>query len=127
VFSTTNLEVEYVKKLMTDTLICKSMFNVIRGISHFCLRTPQPTSVPVVIVWNYTNHCKINCLHCHQNSGEANERELTTKKAFKAIDTMDGAGASILTFSGGEPLVRSDIFDAIFFGFFIVYAPNEEI
>jgi len=40
---------------------------------------------------------------------------------------MDGAGASILTFYGGEPLVRSDIFDAIFFGFFIVYAPNEEI
>jgi radical SAM protein with 4Fe4S-binding SPASM domain len=74
---------------------------------------PQSTAVPVVIVWNYTNRCNLNCIHCHQNSGETEERELTTKEGFKVIDKLGDEGISILTFSGGEPLIRSDVFDAI--------------
>jgi radical SAM protein with 4Fe4S-binding SPASM domain len=113
VFSRTNLKEDDLKNLMADTLIRRSMLNVVRGISHTGLRTPQPTAVPVVIVWNYTNRCNLSCLHCHQNSGEAKERELTTEERFKVIDDLGDAGISILTFSGGEPLVCSDIFDAI--------------
>lgn len=113
VFKTTNLKEEDLKKLMADPILRKSMLNVIRGIRHFGLRLPQPTAVPVVIVWNYTNRCNLNCLHCHQNSGEANERELTTKEALTVIKKLGEAGISILTFSGGEPLIRSDIYEAI--------------
>jgi radical SAM protein with 4Fe4S-binding SPASM domain len=89
------------------------MLNVVRGITHFGLRLPQPTAVPVVIVWNFTNRCNLNCLHCHQNSGEANERELNTEEAYAVIEKLGNAGISILTFSGGEPLIRPDIYDAI--------------
>ena len=89
------------------------MLNVVRGISHFGLREPQPTAVPVVIVWNYTNRCNLRCIHCHQNSGENEESELTTEEAFKVIERLGDAGISILTFSGGEPLLRSDIYEAI--------------
>ncbi len=113
VFRKTDLKDVDLKKLMADTLIRKSMFNVVRGISHFGLKTPQLTAVPVVIVWNYTNRCNLNCLHCHQNSGQADEGELTTKEVFKVIEKLGKAGISILTFSGGEPLLRSDIFEAI--------------
>ena len=112
-FRKTSLEEDDVKKLMADTLIRRSMLNVVRGISHFGLRTPQPTAVPVVIVWNYTNRCNLRCIHCHQNSEEAEEEELTTEEKFKVIEKLGEAGISILTFSGGEPLVCSDIFDAI--------------
>lgn len=113
VFSKTGLEEGDVKRLMADPLMRKSMLNVVRGISHFGIRTPQPTAVPVVIVWNYTNRCNLRCLHCHQNSGEAGEGELTTEEAFQVIERLGEAGISILTFSGGEPLLRPDIFDAI--------------
>ena len=112
-FSKTNLAEAEVKKLMADTLIRKSILNLVRGISHFGLRTPQPTAVPVVIVWNFTNRCNLYCLHCHQNSGETDERELTTEEALQVIKKLEDAGISILTFSGGEPLVRSDIYTAI--------------
>ena len=112
VFSKTNLGDDEVRRLISDTLIRRSMLNVVRGISHFGLRTPQPTAVPVVIVWNFTNRCNLSCIHCHQNSGEG-EEELTTEGRFKVIDRLGEAGISILTFSGGEPLVCSDIFDAI--------------
>ncbi len=113
VFSKTNLAEEEVRNLMADALVRKSMLNVVRGIGHFGLRTPQPTAVPVVIVWNYTNRCNLSCIHCHQNSGEMEERELTTEERFKVVDMLGEAGISILTFSGGEPLVCPDIFEAI--------------
>jgi len=109
VFKNTSLREEDVKKLMADHLIRKSMLNVVRGISHFGLKMPQPTAVPVVIVWNYTNHCNLSCLHCHQNSGETDEEELTTEEALKLVEKLGEAGISILTFSGGEPLLRQDL------------------
>jgi len=128
VFKKTNLKEHDLKKLMTDQLIRKSMLNVVRGIAHFGLRLPQPTAVPVVIVWNFTNRCNLSCLHCHQNSGESDERELTTEEAFTVIEKLGGAGISVLTFSGGEPLVRSDIYDAIKYadvaGMFCTIASN---
>lgn len=113
VFGRTHLHREHVKTLMDDTLVRKSMLNVIRGVRHFGLQAPQPTAVPVVIVWNYTNQCNLNCLHCHQNSGPSEEKELTTEEAFSVIEKLSEAGVSVLTFSGGEPLVRSNIFEVI--------------
>lgn len=112
-FKKTDITKEAVKKLMADPLIRRSMLNVVRGIGHFGLQLPQPTAVPVVIFWNYTNRCNLNCLQCHQNSGEVSERELTIEEVFEVIDKLGEAGLSILTFSGGEPLLRSDIYKAI--------------
>ncbi len=112
-FNKTNIEKSRVKALLSDTLVRKSMLNVVRGIHHFGIRIPQPTAVPTVIVWNYTNHCNLNCLHCHQDAGEDGEEELTTGQRFEIVDKISDAGVSILTFSGGEPLVQPDIFDII--------------
>jgi len=113
IFRKTALGKDDVGKLFADPLMRRSMLNVVRGIGYFGLREPQPTAVPVVIVWNYTNRCNLRCIHCHQNSGEAEERELTTEEALKMIERLRDAGVSILTFSGGEPLLRSDICNAI--------------
>jgi len=90
------------------------MLSAVRGVAQFGVRYPQPTGVPVTIVWNFTNRCNLNCLHCHQDSSPASSgSELTTSQAFKVIDNMGDAGLAILTFSGGEPLLRSDLYDAI--------------
>jgi MoaA/NifB/PqqE/SkfB family radical SAM enzyme len=40
-------------------------------------------------------------------------RELTTPEAFRVIENMSDAGVAILTFSGGEPLVREDLYEAV--------------
>ncbi len=90
------------------------MLSVVKGIANFGIRYPQPTGAPVTIVWNFTNRCNLNCLHCHQDSSPtASSPELTTSEAFKVIDNMSDAGVAILTFSGGEPLLRRDLYDAI--------------
>ena len=102
------------KQLLNDPLIGRCMLSVVKGIANFGIRYPQPTGVPVTVVWNYTNRCNLNCLHCHQDSSPSpSSSELTTAQAFKVIENMSDAGVAILTFSGGEPLVRRDIYDAI--------------
>jgi len=103
-----------VKQLLTDPLVRKCMLSVVKGIANFGIRYPQPTGVPVAVVWNFTNRCNLNCLHCHQDSSpKASGSELTTSQAFEVIDNMSDSGVAILTFSGGEPLMRKDLYPAI--------------
>jgi radical SAM protein with 4Fe4S-binding SPASM domain len=103
-----------IKRLMKDRLTRKCMLSVVKGIAHFGVRYPQPAGAPIAIVWNFTNNCNLNCLHCHQDSSPASSlKELTTSQAFKVVDNMSDAGVAILAFSGGEPLLRSDLYDVI--------------
>ena len=90
------------------------MLSVVKGIADFGIRYPQPTGAPITVVWNFTNRCNLNCLHCHQDSSPTSSYpELTTSQAFRVIDNMSDAGVAILTFSGGEPLLRNDLCEAI--------------
>ena len=100
---------EVTKQILDDQLLRRTMMNLIKGVAHFGVKIPQPTRVPVVIVWNITNRCNLNCLHCHQSSTlNPSEKELTTPEALQIIDKLSDAGLSILTFSGGEPLIQPD-------------------
>lgn len=90
------------------------MLGVVKGIAHFGIRHPQPTAALIVIVWNFTNKCNLNCLHCHQDSSPTfSHWELTTSQAFKVVDNMAAARVAVLTFSGGEPLLCPDIYSVI--------------
>ncbi len=89
------------------------MLSVVKGISHFGLRYPQPAGAPITVVWNFTNRCNLDCLHCQQDSSRPIYPELTTPEVFRVIDNMSEAGVAILTFSGGEPLLRKDLFQAV--------------
>jgi len=103
-----------IKRLLKDSLLRKCMLSVVKGIANLGIRYPQPTGAPIAVVWNFTNRCNLNCLHCHQDSSPTSSgSELTTSQAFKVIDNMSDAGVAILTFSGGEPLLRRDLYEAI--------------
>jgi radical SAM protein with 4Fe4S-binding SPASM domain len=113
-FSNLNVDESAVKALLKDQLTRRCMLSVVKGISNFGLRYPQPAGTPITVVWNFTNRCNLNCLHCHQDSSPVSPYpELTTSEAFKVIDNMSDAGVAILTFSGGEPLLRKDLYEAV--------------
>ena len=100
--------------MLTDPLVRRCMLSVVEGVAYFGIRHPQPAGVPVTVVWNFTNRCNLSCLHCHQDSSPGcSDLELTTSQAFKVIDNMADAGVAIVTFSGGEPLLRTDLYEAI--------------
>jgi len=113
-FSSLGVDGGSTKRLLKDSLIRRCMLSVVKGIANFGVGYPQPTGAPITIVWNFTNRCNLSCLHCHQDSSPTSSGlELTTPEAFNVIDNMSAAGVAILTFSGGEPLLRRDLYDAI--------------
>lgn len=64
-----------------------------------------------VIVWNITKRCNLKCKHCYSKSTIVKDNnELSTEDGLKLIDDIASYGVPVLLFSGGEPLMRDDIF-----------------
>ena len=67
-----------------------------------------------VVVWNLTRSCNLFCAHCYTDShGKEYEGELTTEEALRVIDDLAEFGVPVILFSGGEPLLRHDLFQLI--------------
>ena len=73
----------------------------------------SPLKGPVV-VWNCTNTCNLSCKHCYADSKPCQfEEELNTKEAKALIEDLGAFKVPVLLISGGEPLLRKDLFDLI--------------
>jgi len=65
-----------------------------------------------IVVWNSTRRCNLGCVHCYIDAkAAAGEDELTTAEARAFIDDLAGFGSPVILFSGGEPLLRPDLFE----------------
>ncbi len=66
-----------------------------------------------VVFWNLTHRCNLSCTHCYSKSGpgRTTEGELTTTEALGVIDDLADMGIPLILFTGGEPLMRADIWD----------------
>jgi putative heme d1 biosynthesis radical SAM protein NirJ2 len=70
----------------------------------------------MIVSWMTTNRCNLKCKHCYQDAEgtEASiDEELTTDEAMVLIEQIAKAGFRIMIFSGGEPLLRPDIFELV--------------
>ncbi|MEX3776438.1 heme d1 biosynthesis radical SAM protein NirJ [Pseudomonas sp. MYb118] len=93
-------------------------------------RTSPPGShrAPVVI-WNLLRRCNLTCKHCYATSADSVFRdELDTTTAMTVIDDLHDAGVKVLILSGGEPLLRHDLFVLSAYarskGFFVALSTN---
>ena len=65
-----------------------------------------------LVAWEVTRGCNLFCAHCRAASdGVTYSGELTTVECFKVVDQIAEMGKPILILSGGEPLVRHDVYD----------------
>lgn len=65
-----------------------------------------------VVVWNCTRACNLRCVHCYTDSDARHaEGELDGDEARALFDDLADFGVPAVLVSGGEPLVRRDIFD----------------
>ncbi|NLJ77415.1 MAG: putative heme d1 biosynthesis radical SAM protein NirJ2 [Peptococcaceae bacterium] len=64
----------------------------------------------MIVSWNTTNACNMYCKHCYRDAGVKAADELNTAEGKALIDQIATAGFKIMIFSGGEPLMRDDIF-----------------
>lgn len=67
----------------------------------------------MIISWNTTNQCNMYCKHCYRDAGVKAKDELSTAEGKNLISEIKKAGFRIMIFSGGEPLMRPDIFELV--------------
>ena len=66
---------------------------------------------PRLISWNITLRCPLRCAHCYVDAGDEEAADvLSTVEAFGVIDQICELGRPVVILSGGEPLMRDDIF-----------------
>ena len=64
-----------------------------------------------MVIWNLIRRCNLNCIHCYSLSADVDfPGELTTAEVFRVMDDLKAARVPVLILSGGEPLLRPDIF-----------------
>ncbi len=65
-----------------------------------------------VVVWNVTRACNLKCLHCYARAVKhSHEKELNHDQGLALIDDLASFGVPVILFSGGEPLMRSDLLE----------------
>jgi len=83
--------------------------------------TPKPpvadvdfNLTPFTVAWEITRACALRCVHCRAEAQPKRDpRELSTEEGLRLIDQIAEIGGPILVLTGGDPLMRRDIFDFI--------------
>jgi heme b synthase len=67
---------------------------------------------PRLVAWEVTRSCNLHCVHCRASSEKGPyPGEIGTGKAMEILDHIALTGKPIVILTGGEPLLRKDIFD----------------
>lgn len=65
------------------------------------------------VFWSVTGRCNYRCRHCYMDAPEGALGELSTEEALDLIDQMAACGVPRVELTGGEPLVRKDLWQLI--------------
>ncbi|MCK9389128.1 MAG: radical SAM protein [Sulfuritalea sp.] len=73
--------------------------------------------IPKWLAWETTQRCNLKCVHCRCSSDmQSAEGDFSTQEAFKLIDDICEVSTPVMVLSGGEPLLRPDIFEIARYG-----------
>jgi heme d1 biosynthesis radical SAM protein NirJ len=65
-----------------------------------------------VVIWNLIRRCNLLCRHCYSTSADKDfGGELTTAEIVATMRDLKAFGVPALILSGGEPLLRPDLFE----------------
>ncbi|MDI6886676.1 MAG: radical SAM protein [archaeon] len=115
----------------------QNLFHAGAGAKQICCFGVNPH-----VVWEMTGRCNLKCIHCHAFGGEASHGlrpcppqapeglydELSKEEGMALIDQIASSGIRTFVFTGGEPLMREDLFELIAYakskGFTVFIATN---
>jgi heme d1 biosynthesis radical SAM protein NirJ len=90
------------------------MFRVsqfVREISEPTPAGPRRDPPGPVVIWNLIRRCNLTCRHCYSVSADRDfPGELSTAEAIGVMEDLRAFRVPVLILSGGEPLLRPDIF-----------------
>ncbi|KYK33243.1 MAG: hypothetical protein AYK18_04990 [Theionarchaea archaeon DG-70] len=68
---------------------------------------------PTIVQWQCTKECNYHCIHCGSDSGKAAPDELHSREVLPVIDDLADLGCQMFFLTGGEPLLREDVFEIL--------------
>src|SRR3972149_530316 len=72
---------------------------------------------PFTVAWEITRACALKCVHCRAEAQpRRGARELTTEEGLRLIDDIHDIGKPILIITGGDPMMRRDVYEFISYG-----------
>jgi heme d1 biosynthesis radical SAM protein NirJ len=90
------------------------MFRVSRFMQEILRPTPLAPERPSgpVVIWNLVRRCNLACVHCYSISADIDfPGELSTAEVLSVMQDLRTARVPALVLSGGEPLLRKDLFE----------------
>ncbi len=85
--------------------------------AHYQTSSPLASHELRMVAWELTRRCNLACLHCRASSAyEPYPGELTTEECIRVMDEIAALGSPVIILTGGEPLLREDIFELTRYG-----------
>lgn len=102
---------------------------VVRTLDAMELFAQSYSDAPRIVIWEMTRACALACRHCRAEAiPHRNPSELTTQEAFSLVDDVRECGRPIFVLTGGDPLMRDDIYKiaeyATFRGLRVAVSPS---
>lgn len=82
-----------------------------------------------LVAWEVTRSCNLACKHCRAEAHpDPYPGELSTAEAKALIDTFPQVGNPIVIFTGGDPMIRPDVYELVGYthakGLICAFSPN---
>lgn len=104
----------YTNKLLQNNINLSNTAKSYKEISY--LKNNDLIS-PICVNLEITNRCNLSCEHCYNRNfiNQRNNTELTTEEIKQIIDKLNKSNVFGILICGGEPLLREDIFEVIYY------------
>lgn len=102
-------EANMVRDLLHEDGGQRALWNLLKSLSDYGVRTPQTLKAPVSVVWSLSRRCNLRCLHCYQNASLPSSDELTLEQQLNTVNQLAEVGVSMIVLSGGEPLTNPNL------------------
>ena len=135
ILKNTTEKVKAIMPVLSEKRIQEDIFQLYTTMKQLALREPVTTEIHSMSLGDYAEfmtaphrmdimvsamtkegkwHCNQKCIHCYA-AGQclSDEAELTTEEWLKILEKCREAGIPQLTFTGGEPTMREDLFELI--------------
>jgi heme b synthase len=75
-------------------------------------KNPEKQFEPRWIAWELTGRCNLACIHCRASAtADTGSDDCSTAEAVRILDDIASYAKPVVVLSGGEPLLRADVFD----------------
>jgi radical SAM protein with 4Fe4S-binding SPASM domain len=81
------------------------------SLSQSVERVKEFPDSPTAVYWEVTDRCNMECLYCFADGSAKNDQGLSTYEGFRVLESIATSNTQWIYFTGGEPLLREDLFD----------------